>query len=87
MGGIIFHTGVSKTNTRDAPRTTYFLLRTPLPWLLLALLPGLFYLAVSTYGFGFTGFPLDDAWIHQTYARNLAEEGQLAFVPGLASAG
>ena len=87
MGGIIFHTGVSKTNTRDAPRTTYFLLRTPLPWLLLALLPGLFYLAVSTYGFGFTGFPLDDAWIHQTYARNLAEEGQLAFVPGVPSAG
>ncbi|MBN2470580.1 MAG: hypothetical protein JXN59_07640 [Anaerolineae bacterium] len=33
------------------------------------------------------GFPLDDAWIHQTYARNLAESGQWAFVPGEPSAG
>ncbi|MGD2205748.1 MAG: hypothetical protein PVH17_03120 [Anaerolineae bacterium] len=33
------------------------------------------------------GFPLDDAWIHQTYARNLAETGQLAYLPGQPSAG
>ena len=33
------------------------------------------------------GFPLDDAWIHQTYARNLAEFGQWAFIPGKLSAG
>jgi hypothetical protein len=33
------------------------------------------------------GFPLDDAWIHQTYARNLALYGQWAFVPGQPSAG
>lgn len=33
------------------------------------------------------GFPLDDAWIHQTYARNLAERGEWAFVPGQPSAG
>lgn len=32
-------------------------------------------------------FPLDDAWIHQTYARNLAETGQLAYVAGQPSAG
>ncbi len=36
---------------------------------------------------GSTGFPLDDAWIHQTYARNWAETGQLAYVVGLPSAG
>lgn len=33
------------------------------------------------------GFPLDDAWIYQTYARNLAQSGQWAFVPGILSAG
>lgn len=32
------------------------------------------------------GFPLDDAWIHQTYARNLATRGEWAFVPGELSA-
>jgi hypothetical protein len=36
---------------------------------------------------GSLGFPLDDAWIHQTYARNLAETGQLAYLPGQPSAG
>ena len=33
------------------------------------------------------GFPLDDAWIHQTYARNLARTGGWEFVPGVPSAG
>lgn len=32
------------------------------------------------------GFPLDDAWIHQVYGRNLALTGQWAFVPGAPSA-
>jgi hypothetical protein len=36
---------------------------------------------------GAPGFPLDDGWIHQTYARNLAREGSWAFVPGMPSAG
>lgn len=58
-----------------------------LAWLGLAAVAGLFYLAVSAWGYGHVGFPLDDAWIHQTYARNLAESGQLAFVTGVPSAG
>lgn len=33
------------------------------------------------------GFPLDDAWIHQTYARNLAQSGQWEYMPGVRSAG
>jgi hypothetical protein len=56
-------------------------------WLLLALAAGSFYLAISAWSFGVVGFPLDDAWIHQTYARNLARSGQLAFVPGVPSTG
>ncbi len=39
--------------------------------------------AVRSFG----GYPLDDAWIHQTYARNWAATGQLAYVVGLPSAG
>jgi hypothetical protein len=31
-------------------------------------------------------FPLDDSWIHQVYARNLAQYGEWAFVPGQPSA-
>ncbi len=53
---------------------------------LVALSGVLAYLAASRAG-GYIGFPLDDAWIHQTYARNLAQTGQLAFVPGQPSAG
>src|SRR5512133_2117906 len=59
-----------------------------LPWVLLigAVLSVAGYLLTSgrTYGIG---FPLDDAWIHQTYARNLAQYGQWAFFPGQPSAG
>jgi hypothetical protein len=44
------------------------------------------YLGFSASG-GYVGFPLDDAWIHQTYARNLALRGEFAFVPGQPSAG
>jgi len=44
------------------------------------------YLAASGLYFR-VGFPLDDSWIHQTYARNLAAHGEWAFQPGKPSAG
>ena len=45
-----------------------------------------FYLLLAVLSAG-PGLPLDDGWIHQTYARNLAQEGRLAFSPGSPSAG
>lgn len=53
---------------------------------LAALFAVVFYVAISATMDG-PGFPLDDGWIHQTYARNLARDGSWAFVPGLPSAG
>lgn len=53
---------------------------------ILALLSALLYLGYSLH-FGFVGFPLDDAWIHQTYARNLALHHQLAYNVGQPSLG
>jgi hypothetical protein len=44
------------------------------------------YLAASALYYG-VGFPLDDSWIHLTYARNLALHGEWAFQPGRPSAG
>ncbi len=50
-----------------------------------ALAAGLFLAASArTYAIG---FPLDDAWIHQTYARNLVDLREWSFVPGQPSAG
>ncbi len=46
---------------------------------------GLYVLVASAAGT--IGFPLDDAWIHQVYARNLARRGEFAFTPGRPSAG
>jgi hypothetical protein len=57
--------------------------------LLLALLAA-FSLGIYVFASHLTyavGFPLDDAWIHQTYARNLAQRGEWAFLPGQPSAG
>ncbi|GAP20939.1 hypothetical protein [Leptolinea tardivitalis] len=36
---------------------------------------------------GYWGFPLDDAWIHQVYARNLVQRGEWSFNPGQPSGG
>jgi len=59
-------------------------------WVWINLVAALF--SVSLYVFFASrlqtiGFPLDDAWIHQTYARNLADLGEWSFVPGVTSAG
>ncbi len=56
------------------------------------LVAGAALLAVFLYVFmasttGRSGLPLDDSWIHQTYARNLAAHGRWEFVPGSVSAG
>ncbi len=59
------------------------------PWLILALISAASvgsYLVVSAFTYR-VGFPLDDAWIHQTYARNLALRGEWAFIPGKTSGG
>jgi hypothetical protein len=42
---------------------------------------------LAAHALGGPGFPLDDSWIHQTYARNLAQTGLWAYVPGVPSAG
>lgn len=58
-------------------------------WLILAvaaLAIVFFYLGVGAITSGL-GFPLDDAWIHLTYARNLVEHGEWAFRVGQRSAG
>lgn len=56
------------------------------------LVAGLSFLVVSLYvGYSVAitelGLPLDDGWIHQTYARNLANDGRWSFASGAISAG
>jgi hypothetical protein len=55
-------------------------------YLLLAAMCVAIYLAAAGLQ-GVQGFPLDDAWIHQTYARSLALRGRWEYVPGHVSAG
>ncbi|MBI3167972.1 MAG: hypothetical protein HYZ22_05805 [Chloroflexi bacterium] len=50
------------------------------------LLTGIIYLLTSNLVYRI-GFPLDDSWIHLTFARNLAEHGEWSFRPGAPSAG
>lgn len=49
-------------------------------------LTAVIYLLASQFTYAI-GFPLDDSWIHQTYARNLASRGEWAFRAGIPSAG
>ncbi|MCH7664133.1 MAG: hypothetical protein IH859_09740, partial [Chloroflexi bacterium] len=53
---------------------------------LLSALSVIGYLLASNQYYGI-GFPLDDSWIHQVYARNLASSGEWAFIPGQPSGG
>jgi hypothetical protein len=66
------------------------ILITPWKWKLILIAASILvisgYLLTSAQA-GFSGFPLDDAWIHQVYARNLAERGEWAFNPGQPSGG
>jgi hypothetical protein len=57
-------------------------------WIIAAgvILIAIIYLLTSKVTYGI-GFPLDDSWIHQTYARNLALRAEWAFRPGIPSAG
>ncbi len=60
-------------------------------WIRLALITSLL-LSVATYlllaqSMHSLGFPLDDAWIHQTYARNLARNLEWSFQAGQPSGG
>jgi hypothetical protein len=60
-----------------------------LPWaagIFLWLLGPVVFLIVEHAGGG-SGFPLDDAWIHQTYARSLAQGGGWSYAGGPSSAG
>lgn len=57
-------------------------------WILLIIVVvgQLAYIIFSKLYFGI-GFPLDDSWIHQTYARNLLQFNEWYFIPGIKSAG
>lgn len=55
--------------------------------LLLLALGVALYLALAYVQVRTLAFPLDDAWIHQTYARTFAQSGDWAYRPGTPSSG
>jgi arabinofuranosyltransferase len=66
--------------------------RSDWPWLVSLLLVGCLTLAIfALYAYHFTegqgGVPLDDAWIHFQFARNLARGDGLSFNPGQSTSG
>jgi hypothetical protein len=70
-----------RVSTRSIPRLDYRLVTA-----VVALVAVGSYLLFSAEVFHI-GFPLDDSWIHLTYARNFAEHGEWAFRLGQRSAG
>lgn len=71
----------------NSARANDFLSRRDLLVLAVAVLVGGIVFIVSSRLTYRIGFPLDDSWIHQTYARNLALHGQWAFRLGEPSGG
>lgn len=61
--------------------------RTFLLCLILSIFIVSIYIVVSYLQSGDFGFPLDDAWIHQVYARNLGTRFEFSFFAGQPSAG
>jgi hypothetical protein len=72
---------MSATRAQRVPSREWYLLTT-----IIVLAAGALYLG-GLVQCGRLGFPLDDGWIHQTYARNLARSGRLAYEPGTTSLG
>ncbi len=74
----------------QTPSTAKIVKNSPRPRIVFAVVLAILvvagYLIASQAVYGL-GFPLDDAWIHQTYARNLAFFGEWSFIPGQPSAG
>lgn len=66
--------------------TTKFWLKIYLSCVGIAIVVVGLYLAISRLQTDL-GFPLDDAWIHQVFARNLEQSGQFAYNPGQVVAG
>jgi hypothetical protein len=77
-------TTASSSSSLPAERASR--LKTPILLALLVLLGQGVYLLSAVFQYRL-GFPLDDSWIHQAYARNLALSGEWALVPGQPSGG
>src|ERR1700690_4608252 len=78
---------MSQITTHESMKSNLKLNRRDLITLAIAAIIGaVIYLFTSAF-IDRIGFPLDDSWIHQTYARNLALHGQWAFQLGHPSAG
>ncbi len=77
---------MSAQTAGDLVRVDTRALRIVLPIFLAAAAAVTAFLISSSMAIGL-GYPLDDAWIHQTYARNLGHGGEWAFMPGQPSAG
>ncbi len=96
VGSDFIHREHSRVLRRPAPvivpRRLYTLpaavqLRCSLAALTLTVATAGLYLVLAVRLAGELGLPLDDAWIHQTYARNLVRLGEWVYVPGTFSAG